>query len=352
MTRRRQEDRWFYEYNHVLVGSKLRALPDPPSLEQADDELEVLDPKFMALWERIGDQRIQQMVMTSAELDAKEGHVEDGATAWMRWWGVRHRVHRFWLLREKARAEQKEAVSLAWQGALGKTPEEREICQRIARGLALRVRNMPGDEHLFGEENPPYARWILAYMRACQLSDLGDMGRSHELMNFAGHREILSNDPLPIPPRGLAVSVFRDRSGGIGVWERIPVVSTFDWRAYDHVIGCATTIEHDVLDIIGVPRRKQHIIDPHYFARKLDPDGLPCLRGRIAVVDDVHEGQTSRRLARTYRADVVDVVSAKGSCCSDIYPAPQPIATIRCDAAKRCMIQKLRRKMWGNQLRG
>ena len=351
MTRRRQEDRWFYEYNHALVGSQLRALPDPPSPNQADDDLEVLDPKFMALWERIGDQRVQQMVMTSAALDADRGYVEDGATAWLRWWGIRHRVHHYWCLREKARAEQKQAVLLAWQGALGETPEERVICQRIAKGLALRVRNMPGDEHLFGKESPPYAGWILAYMRACQLSDLGDMERAYELMRFAGHMEIVPNDPLPIPPRGLAVSVFKHRSGRIEVWERIPVVRTFDWQDYDHVIGVGTSIEQDVLDIIGVPRWKQHVIEAHYWARKTIPDKLPRLRGRIAVVDDVHEGQTSRRLARTYRADVVDVESPKGSCCSEFFPAPQPIASISCDAANKCMIEKLDRKFFYSRLR-
>ena len=291
MTRRRQEDRWFYEYNHDLVGSKLHAPPDPPSPEQVRDEFgsEVLEPKFLAPWERIREDRVQQMVTASAELDAKDGFVENGATAWMRRWAIRHRVHLFWRLREQARAEQREELRLSRRGALGKIPEERQICKTIAKRLALRVRHMPGDEYLFGEERPPYAGRTLAYTRACQLSELGEMERSYELTRFGDHREILANDPLPIPPRGLAVAVFRDESGGIGVCESIPFVRTFDRDAYDHVIGVGTTVEHDVLTLLGVPREKQHVIESHMYDGKSVPARLPRLRGRIAGVDDGNE---------------------------------------------------------------
>ncbi len=87
----------------------------------------------------------------------------------------------------------------------------------------------------------------------------------------------------------------------------VPTVNWLDWSAYDHVIGCGTTIRHETLDLLGVPDEKQHVFGVHRYAVYPPSGKLPRLTGRVAVVDDVSEGMTSQVLAYVYDADVIDV---------------------------------------------
>lgn len=105
----------------------------------------------------------------------------------------------------------------------------------------------------------------------------------------------------------------------------IPRVSRVDWSPYDHVVGCGTTIRHQTLDLLGVPRRKQHIAEVHHWQPLPRGGSLPRIRGSVAVVDDVHEGQTAFTLARLYDADVIDVGDWA---CTEITSRAQPVCRV------------------------
>ena len=79
------------------------------------------------------------------------------------------------------------------------------------------------------------------------------------------------------------------------------------WSAYDHVIGCGTTIRRETLDLVHVPREKQHIIEWHRSLTRPPIGHLPRLSGRVVVVDDVHEGESAFSLAKLYRGAVVSL---------------------------------------------
>ena len=107
-----------------------------------------------------------------------------------------------------------------------------------------------------------------------------------------------------------------------------PWVYEFNWRQTDHVVGLGTTINHEVLDRLGVPRWKQHILEVHRDVLHAVGASFPRLRGRVIVVDDLHEGETPLGVARLYRGDVVN--TEPGQSCSYLFESPQPLADI-CD---------------------
>ena len=67
------------------------------------------------------------------------------------------------------------------------------------------------------------------------------------------------------------------------------------------------TIRRETLARLGVPHEKQHVLEVHRCAVYPRSGKLPRLTGRIAVVDDVHEGKTAQTLACVCDADVIDV---------------------------------------------
>jgi len=90
-----------------------------------------------------------------------------------------------------------------------------------------------------------------------------------------------------------------------------PSCTSIDLARYDWVIGCGTTIRHRTLTRLGVRRSRQIVLEVHHGLAWPWVDRLPRLRGRVAVVDDVHEGRNSQVIARLYNADVIDVAG----CC-------------------------------------
>ena len=149
------------------------------------------------------------------------------------------------------------------------------------------------------------------------------------------------DDPLPVPPlhARAGVPVLLAHPGGekfVDVLEarfEIPTVERFDWSIADHVVGCGTRVTHEILDAVGVPRVKQHITEVHNRVPFIPDRTFPRLRGRVVVVDDAHEGETSLALARLHRATVVSV--APGLTLSDYFLMPHPVAVIDSTALAR-----------------
>jgi|GEM_PF-4677335 len=101
------------------------------------------------------------------------------------------------------------------------------------------------------------------------------------------------------------------------------------WRDYDHVVGCGTTITHEILDMLSVPRAKQHVVEFHRWCARPQAGVLPRLQGRVVIVDDVHEGETAFTFSRLYRAAVVNVSNFN---CSSIFPGERVVCNVDPDA--------------------
>lgn len=59
-----------------------------------------------------------------------------------------------------------------------------------------------------------------------------------------------------------------------------------DWSKSDHILGCGTTIRHKTLDLLGMPRAKQHIAEVYRWVPRMWDGHFPRLTGRVAVVDE------------------------------------------------------------------
>lgn len=309
---------------------------------------------FDAYWASIPEPVIEQMMRTSREEEAKRdriyptGKVPSAmmpreALETLRRHAIRERLQQFWDARKRARSECETQFREAIAGRIGRDGYERQAIANLAMKLRKRdpddvlvelASKVPGQYHHSGETGPcPY----LLYDAACQLRAVGRLDEAYALIRRSlNHFVVAPDDPLPLPPRlarfGIPTLVWGvcDFEGGRDVYvhEVIPWVDEFNWHLADHVIGLGTTITHAVLDHIGVPRFKQHILEVH--RQDLGPVGatFPRLRGRVIVVDDVHEGETALGVARLYRGDVVN--TEPDQACSLLFEAPQPLASI-CD---------------------
>ena len=269
--------------------------------------------------------------------------VSSDALETLRRHAIRERLQQFWEARKRARRECDHQFREAVAGRIGSDGAERQAIANLAMKLRKRdpddvlvelASKVPGQYHHSGETGPcPY----LLYDAACQLRAVGRLDEAYALIRCSlNHFVVAPDDPLPLPPRlarfGIPTLVWGvcDFEGGRDVYvhEVIPWVDEFNWHLADHVIGLGTTITHAVLDHIGVPRFKQHILEVH--RQDLGPVGatFPRLRGRVIVVDDVHEGETALGVARLYRGDVVN--TEPNQICSLLFEAPQPLASI-CD---------------------
>jgi len=309
---------------------------------------------FNQYWASLPEAVIEQMMQTSREEEAKRSRlypnlivpptmVPREALETLRRHAIRERLQQFWDARKKARHECKIQFREAIAGRIGSDGAEQQAIANLA--LKLRSRDpddelvdladrAPGNWHHSGRTGPcPY----LLYDAACQLRAVGRLDEAYTCIRRSlNHFVVAPDDPMPMPPRfaRFCVPTFHwGRCGADGDHEVIarvviPQVHEFNWNQADHVIGLGKTITHAVLDRIGVPKFKQHILEVHRNDRGPVGATFPRLRGRVIVVDDVHEGETSLGVARLYRGDVVN--TEPHQICTHLFEAPQPLASI-CD---------------------
>jgi hypothetical protein len=345
--KQRNEEDWTYHLDDIVEAKPKQPAPDTTALEAAPDstleEVEADDPKFAAYWDGLGPKTIERMVATSAEMDRTRGFFETPASTIVRRRAVRKRLQWFWRLREEARRERDRAMATALVGWLGSTTEERKASRLLAEALERR----DGRGVLELSRELPWSASLLGCEAASQVRALGDLEGAYWLLcKHSSHARILPDDPLPIPPRearGGVVSLRGDRWSGYEAYTRVPEVKAFDWDLYDDVIGLGTTITHEILDAFGVPKWKQHIVEVHRGQYAPVGGRLPRARGRVAIVDDVHEGDTSLCVARLYQGDVVNAVEPGFTpLCTNLYPAPQPVASIECTYVEELIEQRHR----------
>jgi len=308
---------------------------------------------FDAYWASLPETVVEEMMQTSREEEAKAirlnrsqavlaSIVPRDALETLRRHAIRERLQEFWDARQRARSEREQQFREAIAGRIGSDGVERQAIANLA--MKLRKRNpddelvdlankVPGAWHHSGRTGP--CRFLL-YDAACQLRAVGRLDEAYACIRRSiNHFFVAPDDPLPLPPRmarfGIPILEWGIRNlyegtRDVFVREVTPWVDEFNWHQADHVIGLGTTITHEVLDHIGVPRFKQHILEVH--RRDLGAVGasFPHLRGRVLVVDDVHEGETALGVARLYRGDVVN--TEPGQICSSLFEAPQPLASI------------------------
>ncbi len=310
---------------------------------------------FGAYWASLPESVIEQMMQTSREEEARRnrlypdnsvptGVVPREALETLRRHAIRERLQHFWDARRRARRERDQQFREAIAGRLGSDGRERQAIANLGMKLCKRdpddalielADQVPGDRTACGCQGPCQH---LLYEAGCQLRAVGRLDEAYVMLKRAiDHLQIAPDDPLPIPPRFARGGVPTLRWGlldphegtrGVVVRAVMPCVEEFNWNQADHVIGLGTTITRAVLDHIGVPGFKQHILEVH----RADPGpvgaSFPRLRGRVIVVDDVHEGETSLAVARLYRGDVVN--TEPNQVCTYLFEAPQPLASI-CD---------------------
>jgi hypothetical protein len=307
---------------------------------------------FNQYWASLPEAVIEQMMRTSREEEAKRIElypdlavppvmVPCEALETLRRHVIRERIQEFWDARKQARRESERQFREAIAGRIGSDGDER---QAIAN-LAMKLRKRDPDDHLAALAEQVPGQWqhsghtgpcrYLLYDAACQLRAVGRLDEAYACIRRSlNHWVVAPDDPLPLPPRMARFAVPTliwgrcDFEGNRAVFVQYvtPWVDEFNWARADHVIGLGTTITHEVLDRVGVPRFKQHILEVH--RQDLAPVGasFPRLRGRVIVVDDVHEGETALGVARLYRGDVVN--TEPNQICSLLFDAPQALASI------------------------
>ena len=97
------------------------------------------------------------------------------------------------------------------------------------------------------------------------------------------------------------------------------------WSSFDHVVGCGTTVREPSLERLGVPKHMWHVIEVHRDEPLLRLP-IPRLRGRVVIVDDMHEGFTANTLAQVYRAATVSIGP---EWCGYQYSDLRPFAEVR-----------------------
>jgi len=221
-------------------------------------------------------------------------------------------------------------MSMALEATLGSTDAERAATKALAEALKLRT----GEGLRALATNLPKEAHPLGYEAACQTRAIGRLDDAYWLLqHYSTHDQIYPDDPLPVPPREACYGVVQISpeyfEGGPLTYRRIvPRVRGINWHRFEHVIGLGTTITSEILTALGVPDWKQHIIEVHRDTPHAVGRSFPVLKGRVAVVDDVNEGETSLAVARLYRGYVVNVAPIQ--ICSYLHDAPQPIASV-CD---------------------
>ncbi len=221
-------------------------------------------------------------------------------------------------------------MARALEGGLGSTDAERAATHALAEALKRRtgegLRALAAD--LPKEAHP------LGYEAACQTRAIGRLDDAFWLLQrYSSHHQIHPDDPLPVPPREACYGVVQISpeyfEGGPLTYHRVvPRVRGINWHRFEHVIGLGTTITSEILSALGVPDWKQHIIEVHRDTPHAVGRSFPVLKGRVAIVDDVAEGETSLLVARLYRGCVVNVTP--NQICTYLSDAPQPIASV-CD---------------------
>ena len=246
--------------------------------------------------------------------DARATGDERRAAALMARLVIRDRLREVWEASHTAQSEEAALVEGALRGTLGLPAEVAVPVRRLAEALGAgdsvalswRTREVLEVDGIRRAQQPTIQRFVC--MAGRSLRNAGALEDAFVAFSLSLGAWFWSGAPGSVEDR-LRVEPNRWRWGlplqGGGVF--VPKVRRLDWSAYDHVIGCGRTIRHRTLDLLRVPREKQHVFEVHH-GTVFPPSGkLPRLAGRIAVVDDVHWGQTSQTLALVYDADVVDV---------------------------------------------
>lgn len=184
------------------------------------------------------------------------------------------------------------------------------------------------------------AFWPLEYAAGVLLRDVGALEAAYRLFgrtytDWAWQHTAPFDERYPPPPAGWrhGVPVLSTWQGHLTWRLGIPRVEHIHWGQWDHVIGCGTTINHQLLDALGVPRAKQQVLEVHWYLPHV-VGSIPRLPGRVVVLDDVHEGQTSQRLARIYNADVVDV--GHGLSCTTMMAGSLPVYELYNEVTRAC----------------
>ena len=273
--------------------------------------------------------RLAWLEMASRQLD------EDGPThpqereAWetLRRHAVRTLYAERHALREEARIRQAQALQLA-----NSVPLESEYISSprlVARKLIARdiqgiLKSLYWISDRFDEPRLEIA--YLMYKAACLLREAGQLEASYYLYGRTwmswGWWDVAPPDERYLPPpywwRHGVPRIYRNTRATLTWDRRVPRVEQVDWRWWDHVIGCATQVDQRVLDALAVPSSKQIVLEVHNWLPFVS-GVLPRLSGRVVVVDDVNEGETSQVLARLYDADVV-AIGRGGAGVAGIFP--------------------------------
>jgi hypothetical protein len=326
-----------------------------------------LDEAFESALRRIPVRSLLWMEDEAAKLARKQAKWEglpalsareQAAEQTLRRWLIRDRIRDVWEARRRAFAEEARLVEEGRKGDLEVPDPLRGPVRVLAESIASRdsaalwsgVRSVCES---FAPEYPwdhpegsrtfrcdgvgPHQARRLVFMAGRVLCSAGHLEEAHAAFHWsrsAWHPRNAagsSDDTLRVKPLrwrwGIpwrTQTVARPQTS-----DAIPRVSQVDWRPYDHVVGCGLTIRKRTLDLLGVPFDKQVIAEVHHWM-PLPPRGsLPSLRGHVAIVDDVHEGQTAFTLARLYNADVIDVGDIG---CTHLTARAHPVCQVEDDA--------------------
>ena len=276
---------------------------------------------------------------------ADEGAAEETVARWL----VREHLREVWEARRRAPAEEADLLDAARDGVLEGPPRTREPARRLAHAvvagdveaLPRLVREVcetvpvespgavPAGPGLFGPIR-------LVFLAGRVLRDGGALEEAHAAFRWSRCSWHWWTAPAApddrITPARWAWRWAIPYWAGRQVADHVPVAAHFDWSPYDHVVGIGTTIRHRTLDVLGVPFDKQQIVETHFWAPHPFSGPFPRLSGRVAVVDDVNQGETSQTLARLYDADVVDVGRTG---CTSITARIHPVCSIENDAVYR-----------------
>jgi hypothetical protein len=280
------------------------------------------------------DRRLDWMVDASRRMDdvPPRGALEVEEWEAIRYTAARSICRERWHLRERSRRRTWESVRKA---AHGRFPVEgwSEEVQTLARKLiASDPRGLDQDlQRLDRCDQPAFwqAFWPLEYAAGVLLRDAGELEAAYRIFGrtytgWAWHNTAPFDERYPPLPAGWrhGVPVLMSWRGRLEWRPGIPRVEFIHWGQWDHVIGCGTQIDRRLLDALGVPAAKQIAIEVHRHV-PFGAGQLPRLKGRVVVLDDVHEGETSQTFARLYNADVVDV--GHGLTCTRILAGILPV---------------------------
>jgi hypothetical protein len=331
-----------FNNNSLFINREIWTRLSKYKVAATEEELEqysaLLEELFNNYWNMLPDSIIETMVKTSTMVgnrvlfqNGEKVIPYDDREAF----NLRHRLIRdnfgtFFKTRQLGRILRDRDIKLALAGELGETAEFRQGAKRLALALQKRDAKDVWDACSLID----VSAWRLGYEAACQLRSAGQLDFAYNLFRvFGSHMSIMLDDMLPLPPyqaRGGIPLLFEEPGSGGGIrllssHVTIPNIDFFDWRIADHVIGCGTTVTFEMLDMLEVPKWKQHIIEVHRSDCFVVGTALPHLKGRVIIVDDIHEGETSLNLARVYRGNTVNISNFRAT---RFFDGPQPLADI------------------------